>query len=192
MNKYILTVLIIILLFTIINKCSQNPSYNEDKQKIVQEEEFILETKEFIDKEGNYSLKYPKKWNLSDLSHENNFIRANISTNNKAGIQIRLYPAGNQSFQTFLSGYLKLFETDMLSHWGGELELQERKKIEGFHNFWRVQYSFLRKDGTRWYFIEYLWPTDNKVLVFQAGVANDFYAEGVGYLDTIAESVRFN
>ncbi len=80
----------------------------------------------------------------------------------------------------------------MEGHWKGEMEEESRDCGRIGHNRGcKVCLTFERPDGSNWYFVEYLFPIDDRVVVLQCGTPLEERDRYESVLDGIAESLEF-
>ncbi len=119
-------------------------------------------------------------------------IRADISKGNEAGLQIRKYTLSKQNSDEFVQSYLDTFVDEMENHWSGKFtQLSFDKRDLRESNYYRVEYSFLRGDGQKWFFIEYIWVQAETAIAFQCGIEERLVEKYRGEFDLIADSFRF-
>lgn len=190
-RNILLIILVIVIGFLLFNKFSSKNS-NESVEFVSETEVAPVEWKVFKDRTGGYEVSYPKGWLLVSKSNENGMIRADISKSNEAGLQIRKYSIGNQSSDVFVQSYLGTFIEEMESHWSGKFtQLSYDKRDLPESNYYRVEYSFLRGDGQKWFFIEYVWVQNQMGITFQCGIEDRLVEKYRGEFDLIADSFRF-
>jgi len=190
-RNILLVIIIIVIGFLLFNKFS---SANSSKEvEFVSEAEVTPQQwKTFKDRAGGYLVSYPKGWLLVSKSGENGMIRADISKGNEAGLQIRKYTLGKQSRDEFVHDYLDTFVSEMENHWSGQFtQLSYDKRDLNESSYYRVEYSFLRGDGQKWFFIEYVWIQDETAIAFQCGIEERLVEKYRGEFDLIADSFRF-
>jgi len=190
-RNILLIILIIIIGFLLFNKCSSGKQ-RENVEFVSEVEVAPLEWKIFKDRTGRYEVSYPKGWTLVSKSNENGMIRADISKGNEAGLQIRKYNISNKSSDDFVKVYLENFVQEMERHWSGKFtQLSFDKRDLKESRYYRVEYSFLRGDGQKWFFIEYVWVKEETAIAFQCGIEDRLVEKYRSEFDLIADSFKF-
>lgn len=190
-RNVLLIILIIVIGFLLFNKFSSGKS-TENVEFVSAAEVAPVDWKSFKDGTGGYEVSYPKGWLLVSKSNENGMIRADISKGNEAGLQIRKYSIGQQNSDEFVQSYLATFVEEMENHWSGKFtQLSFDKRDLRESSYYRVEYIFLRGDGLKWFFIEYVWVQDEKAIAFQCGIEERLVEKYRGEFDLIADSFRF-
>ena len=194
LKKTLFIVFIIILIIMIIkliwnNKTDFDPEgfNNEDETTKISYKGW----KTFTDAEGGYKLKYPSDWMLEEGA-SNDIIRADITSDTSAGLQIRMLDNKNLDFDDFAKPYLVKFKNEMTTHWNGTMEqVSYRSSFISEVYFSRTAFEFSRADSEKWYLIEYLWQKDDKIIAFQCGIMYEKLIEFESLLDSIADSFEF-
>ncbi len=144
-------------------------------------------TEEFIDKKNGYKIKYPSSWNFKNHPHSRNLVKADINNkNNSAGLQIRIYKAGQITFDRFVDNYVSNFIKEMQRT---EVIVQKPATIGGISGY-IISFDARQRNG---YFLKsYLIPWRDIIYVFQSGTAFENRASIEPILDAIAGSFEIN
>lgn len=104
----------------------------------------------FSDPAG-YRVPVPEDWQLADHTGKNQLIRADITRDKNAGIQIRLQRCTTGDFNQLTASASRQYRQDMSRHWGGDcVELGSETVSPGPAVATR-RFRLDRKDGQRWY-----------------------------------------
>lgn len=150
------------------------------------------EAKTLTDKKNGYSLKYPSTWNAKSYPNSRDLVKGDISKGNEAGINIRLNPNYQDSFEGFVDWFIKDFRNQMEGHWKGKMTTLDKKyySINGKRSF-VITFDFKKQNGERWIFKDYLVPKNKKeIFVFQGGVKYDKKDEYLPILDKIISTLK--
>ncbi len=146
----------------------------------------------FQDKAENYLIRYPHDWNLKDNTSAGHMIRADITKDKNTGLQIRIHGAVSADFDRYVDSYVEQFVEDMKEHWKGSIRETGRRFEEiGANSGCLVTIVFERKDGTNWFFKQYLWPRKDEVHILQCGTPLESQIENEPILDRIAATFEF-
>ena len=146
----------------------------------------------FHDRDGGYRIAYPSDWMLDDRTAANQMIRADMRQRQTIGFQIRMYEDVRGGFDAYVDRYADRFIEDMRGHWGGEMSVVGREHGPiGKHPGSRLSYVLHRRDGQKWFFKQYLWPQDKRVIVLQCGTPAELRKKAEPVLDRIAETFEF-
>ncbi len=153
-----------------------NKERADAKAKIAQAKKQAIKTKPVIkwavfkDKNEDFQLKYPAHWQIEDHSDKDQLVRADISKDKTAGVQVRVQKNMKQEFKAFTASYLDHFTDDMTGHWKGTTTLISSKfeKI-GTHHGFSAALVLKRGDGQKWFLKQFLWNKGDKVYILQSG-----------------------
>jgi len=145
-----------------------------------------------VDDWGGYEVAVPEGWRLKDHTHTKNWIRADLVRSKTCGLQIRVYRDNAKPFDAFVDDFAETFIEEMEGHWGGEIREESRRfGAIGIHDGCRMALVHTRRDGQEWLFLEYLWPREDRVVLFQCGtLLEDRYSDEPS-LDNLAATFRF-
>ena len=145
----------------------------------------------FEDEINGYSFEYPFGWKAQAFSDSKDLVRGEINKDNNTGVQIRIYQKRGD-LRDFVKWYVNDFMRQMQKHWGGNMVVYDQQftTVAG-HECFVIIFNFTRMDNKRWFFKQYLWPTDKGILVLQSGTLFELRLLNEPEIDGIAESLKF-
>jgi len=149
-------------------------------------------TRALVDEREGYTVDVPDGWRVKDGTSGTHMIRADL-THGTTGVQIRvLNAAGASSVEAYMPGHVERFSHDMLSHWGGDIDvLRQECGTIGRHHGCKAALVHRRPDGKAWFLVQYVWVRGGRAYVMQAGSPNDERAMWEPVLDSVAASFRW-
>ena len=150
----------------------------------------ILNAGTLSDGQNGYSFEYPFNWTGKTFPGSHDLVKGEMVRDNKTGSQVRVYP-NNGSADDFYEWYVTDFMKQMEGHWGGKMYVlnKEYLNIGGVPCF-VVTFDFTRRDTSRWFFKQYLWPRRGNMLVLQAGTPYEHRQLDEPAFDSIAGSIE--
>lgn len=141
------------------------------------------------DQREGYVVEVPLGWTVQDRTAGANMIRADLSRES-TGLQIRVMnAAGSATVDDFMPGHVDRFSAEMVSHWGGTLDVVLREcRPLGRHHGCKTALVHQRPDGEAWFLVQYAWVRDGRAYVIQAGARNEERTAQEPLLDSIAGS----
>jgi hypothetical protein len=152
----------------------------------------FCESATLTDKQNGYSLRYPADWSAKTYPNSRDLVKGDISKGDEAGINIRINPIHQDSFEGFIRWFVGDFKSSMENHWKGKMTTIDKDyySIAGRKSY-VITFDFKKNNGERWIFKDYLVPKNNKeIFVFQGGVKYSKKDEYLPILDKIIKSLK--
>jgi len=143
-----------------------------------------------VDEKNNYSFEYPFDWQVEHFPNSKDLVKADMIKNKATGVQVRVY-RNKRSARDFYERHVTDFMEAMEGHWGGDMVvLNKQEKKLGGYDCYMVSFDFTRRDGSRWFLKQHLWPRNGEILMLQSGTPYKYRNLDEPAFDSIAGSLE--